>query len=410
MLYVGIDWAEKAHRVCIRDDERIHAEIEVPNSAVGAADLLAKIAAIEPDKRNVLFAIEANHGPFIDAILDAGYTIYPLNPKAVERYRDRFRLARAKTDWIDARVLADILRTDRQAHQPLKPDSEETTMLRLLTRDCAELEKTQTMLRNQLRSALLCYFPLATELFSDLASPTALAFLKAYPTHQEARRATPEALEALLRAQRYPRAAKKARELYQALQQAPFAVRPAMSAAKQMLVATLVAQLEVLNAQISSYRKEIDALMQEHPDSAIFTSLPGAGTRLAARMLGELGDDRNRYPGVRVAQARAGTAPVTRQSGKSRVVVFRRACVKPFRETMQLFAFCSTRWCSWARDYYLQKRAAGKKHSEAIRALANVWLKIIFAMWKNRTPYDEARLMAARLTAAQHRTPAQQVA
>ncbi|MDI6825110.1 MAG: transposase [Bacillota bacterium] len=211
---------------------------------------------------------------------------------------------RSRSDWIDARVLADILRTDRQTYAPLKPDSEETTMLRLLGRDCAELKKTQTMLRNQLRSALLCYSPLATELFSDWASPTALAFLKAYPTHQEARRAAPEALEALLRAHRYPRATKKARELYQTLQRAPFPVRPAMSAAKQTLVATLVAQLEVLNARISEYRKEIDTLMQEHPDSAIFTSLPEAGTYLAARMLGDLGDDRDRYPDVRIVQAR----------------------------------------------------------------------------------------------------------
>jgi len=294
LLYVGIDCAEKARRVCISDDDKIHAELEIPNSAEGAAHLLMYVAAIEPARRNVFFAIEANHGPFIDAILDAGYTIYPLNPKTVERYRVRFRLARTKTDWIDARVLADILRTDRQAYQPLKPDSEKTTMLRLLGRDCAELEKTQTMLRNQLRSALLCYFPLATGLFRDMASPTALAFLKAYPTHQEARRATPEALEAVLRAHRYPRAAEKARELYQALQKAPLAGRPAMAVAKQLLVATVVAQLEVLNAQIAEYRKQIDTLMKEHPDSTVFTSLAGAGTYLAARMLGDLGLPKHR--------------------------------------------------------------------------------------------------------------------
>ncbi|MBC7078318.1 MAG: IS110 family transposase [Synergistales bacterium] len=265
LLYVGIDWAEKAHRVCIRDDEKIHAELEVPNSAEGAAELLMKVAGIEPDKGKVLFGIEANHGPFVDAILDAGYTVYPLNPKAVERYRDRFRLARAKTDWLDARVIADILRTDRHAYQPLRPDGERTTMLRLLGRDCAELEKTQTMLRNQLRSALLGYFPLAVELFSDLASPTALAFLKAYPTHEEAKEATPEALEALLRAYRCPKAEEKAMKLHRALQRPPFPVRPAVATAKGMLVAALVAQLEAVNAQISQYKKEIDALMKEHP-------------------------------------------------------------------------------------------------------------------------------------------------
>ncbi|MEW6049186.1 MAG: IS110 family transposase, partial [Bacillota bacterium] len=366
MLYVGIDWAEKAHRVCIRDDDTIHAEFEVPNSPVGVAELLKRVAAIEPDKRNILFAIEATQGPFVEAILDAGYTIYPLNPKAVERFRDRFRLARTKTDCIDARILADILRTDRQAYQPFRPDSEETTLIRMLTRDCAELEKTQTMLRNQLRSALLCYFPVATELFSDLASPIALAFLKAYPTHQEARNSTLEDLEAFLREHHYPGAEKKARQIYEAVQEPGFTVRPAMIVAKQMLAIALIAQLQALNEQISAYRKEIDALLKEHPDSNIFTSLPGAGTYLAARMLGDLGDDRDRYPDVRVVQARVGTAPVTRQSGKSRAVVFRNACVKPFRETMYLFAFCSTRWCSWAKDYYLEKRAAGKKHSEAI--------------------------------------------
>lgn len=252
MLYVGIDWAEKAHRVCITDDRTIHAELEIPNSPEGAAELLKKVAGIEPDKRNVLFAIEATHGPFVDAILDAGYTLYPLNPKAVERYRDRFRVARTKTDCIDARILADILRADRQAYQPLKPDSEPTTMIRLLTRDCAELEKTQTMLRNQLRAALLHYYPVAIDLFSDLASPTALAFLKAYPTHADASRASVEQLEAFLRQHRHPRARQKARQLHVVLQSPRFAVRPAVAAAKQILVMALIAQLEALNEQIAS--------------------------------------------------------------------------------------------------------------------------------------------------------------
>ena len=162
-----------------------------------------------------------------------------------------------------------------------------------------------------------------------------------------------------------------------------------------MLLA-LVQQLEVVQEQISAYDEEINRLFQLHSDSRIFASLPGAAGRLAPRLLAEWGEDRERYENAAVVQALAGTSPVLFQSGKYRFARQRQSCVKPFRRAAHLLSFVSIRWVSWARDYYDTKRKQGKTHHEALRALANIWVRIIFAMWKNRTCYDEATFIAAR--------------
>jgi len=395
LLYVGIDWAESRHQVCIANDERFIEEFCVPNSQEGLVYVLGKVASLEPQRDKVLFALETQHGPFVGGILDAGYTVYAINPKAVERYRDRFRLAGTKSDNLDARALAGLLRTDREAYRPIKPDSDLARELRFLTRDYANLEKTQTMLTNQLRATLQLYFPVMLELFDDLASPTALGFLKTFPTLEAASKASLRHIAGTLRQYRHPMAEAKAEAIYYALRKPSFNVDPVVARAKSRLALYLVAQLQALHSEMLAYLKEIKALLKKHPDGELFLSLRGAGPYLAARMIGELGDNRDRYPDARVVQATAGTAPVTKCSGKSKTIVFRRACIKPFRETMYQFAFSSIRWCPWAERYYRAKRAAGKHHAEALRALGNVWLKIIFAMWKHKTLYNEKLFLAA---------------
>lgn len=392
MLYVGIDWAEGEHQVCIANDEGTIEEFSVPNSQEGLVVVLAKVASLEAEKDRVFFALETQHGPFVGGILDAGYTVYAINPKAVERYRDRFRLAGTKSDKLDAMALAGLLRTDRNAYRPIEPDSDLARELRFLTRDYANLEKTQTMLVNQLRAALQLYFPVMLECFSDLKSPTALGFLRCFPTPERASKASIRAIAGTLRQYRHPMPEAKAEAIYNALQKPSFNIDPVVVRTKSRLVLCLVTQLQDLHEQMLAYLREIKALLKKHPDVELFLSLPGAGPYLAARIVAELGDSRARFPNARVVQATAGTAPVTKRSGKSKTVVFRRACVKPFRETMYWFAFSSIRWCPWAERYYRAKRAAGKRHPEALRALGNVWLKIIFAMWRNKTLYNEALL------------------
>lgn len=397
VLYVGIDLAEtEPHRASIIDDDKVRKELKVEPTARGVASLLNTIATYEPDKAQVLIAVERPDGPFVGELLQRGYTIYPINPKALERYRERFTLAGTKTDIVDARCLASLLRTDRDAYRPLVPDSPRTRELRMLTRDLAEFEKTQTMLVHQLRAALYASFPGIVPVFTDLTAPSALGFLKAFPTLQEASRASDDQIAAVLKAAGYASPTRKVAQLRAALAQPQFTVDAAVVGAKRMLILSLAETLLTLHQQIRAYDKRVGELFEDHPDREVFRSLPGAGPRLAARMAAELGDRRERFPSPRHVAAFAGMAPVTRQSGKSRLVVFRRACNKPFREVMHQFGFCSLTRAPWAREYYDAKRAQGKGHAEALRCLGCIWLRVMHAMWTHGTLYDEARFVTAR--------------
>lgn len=401
VLCVGVDLAEvERHQVSIMQEQggKVLQEFRVPNTAAGLSTLLKALHRHEPDKGQVLVAAERPDGPFVGGLLDAGYTVYAINPKQLERYRERFSTSGGKSDVRDARCLAGLLRTDRDRYRPLKPDSARTRELRMVTRDLAELEKTQTAMVLQLRAALQASFPTAAACFSDLSAPSALGFLKTFPTLDAVEAAPDEGLAAVLKRHGYASPARKVAQLRAALAQEQFRVDPAVVRAKSLLVVTLAETLLALHAQIRDYDQRIKGLFEDHPDRAIFLSLRGAGLRTAARMAAEFGDDRQRFGCAGDVAAFAGTAPITSQSGKSCVAHFRRACCKPFRETLYQFAFCSLNWNPWARAYYDAKRAQGKRHAETLRALGCIWVRILYAMWRDRSPYDEQIFMVARGT------------
>ena len=396
MLYVGIDLAEtQPHQVCLMRDNAVVQEMRVPNTATGLRRLLQAIEAEEPAAEAVVVAVERPDSAFVDGLAGADYTVYAINPKAIERYRDRVALGGTKTDRLDARCLAGVVRTDRAAYRPLVPESARTRELRLVTRDLAELEKTQTMLAHQLRAALLASFPAAVAAFRDLTAPSTLGFLRTYPTRDAARAAPDAELVAVLKHHGYSSPGRKVPAIRAALAQEPLPVDPAVVQAKRLLITTLAETLLTLYRQIRAYDQRLKELFSDHPDRAIFLSLRGAGLRLAARMAAEFGEDRTRFGSARAVAAYAGVAPVTRQSGKSHVVHFRRACCKPFREALHQFAFCSLQWNDWAGAYYQSKRRQGKPHAETLRCLAMIWLRILYAMWRDRTLYDAAQFLHA---------------
>lgn len=215
---------------------------------------------------------------------------------------------------------------------------------------------------------------------------------------EAARKASVPELAAFLRAHRHPRPNLNAQRIYDQLHAPQLEASPAITRAKSRFMLALISQLEPLLEAIKEYDEEITRLFRSHPDSLIFASLPGAGKRLAPRLLVGWGEDRGRYDNAAAMQALAGTSPVLHQSGKYRFARCRRACVKFLRRALQLFTYQSVRLVSWGRDYYIQKRAAGKTHHEALRALANIWVRIIFAMWLART------LQRGRLPGSQGKT------
>jgi transposase len=254
----------------------------------------------------------------------------------------------------------------------------------------------QTRLVNQLTACLKAYYPAALQLFTKLQQRSTLLFLQTYPTPQAAQQATVAQIEATLRKGHHTHPKTVAPKIYEVLHQPHLVADEVTIRTKARLMRALVAQLLPRLPQIAAYDKEISELFLTHADSQIFASLPGAGKRLAPRLLAEWGDDRHRYADANSIQALAGTSPVPFESGTYAKVHQRLACLKPLRNALQQFARLSTQQEGWAKDYYDRKRTQGKSHSMAVRALANIWVRIIFAMWVKQEPYERTTFVAAQ--------------
>jgi len=396
MGYAGIDWADNHHdAVVVDDDGRVVRTLHVAHTPAGLAQLTTALEQIcgATAKEQLVCIVETNRGLLIAALLEAGFPVYPVNPKTVDRRRNA---AGVKTDQIDAYLLAKTGRSDLADLRRLRPDSPLVQELKALTRDQDGLIQTQTRLVNQLIACLKSDYPIALELFSKLHQPSTIAFLRAYPTPQDAKAASLEAIAAVLKAAGHTRATQAAPTIYQQLQQPHLVADAITTRTKARLLLALLAQLQPLLEQIAAYDAEIERLFLTHADSALFASLPRAGKRLAPRLLAEIGDERTRYADAAGLQALAGTAPVCFESGNYAKAHRRSACQKPLRNAMQPFAWQSTVQEPWALAYYQRKRQEGKSHTVAIRTLANVWLRSIYAMWRDHTPYATATFEAAR--------------
>ncbi len=402
MWYAGLDWANDHHDVVVIDESgRQVASKRVPHTKAGVDELTKLLDGIvgAAPKESLACVIETNRGLLITALLEAGFPVYPVNPKTLDRRRVA---SGAKTDRIDAYLLAKLGRSELADLRRLEPDSPTIAELKALTRDQQALIQMQTSLVNQLTACLKAYYPVALTLFSHLHQRSALRFLQAFPTLQAAQAASVEQLTRVLQQAGHSQATAIARKVFERLHQPQLLADPITTRTKSRLLLALVSQLLPLIEQIAAYDEEITALFLTHADSPIFASLPRAGRRLAPRLLAEVGDDRQRYQDARSLQALAGTAPVLYQSGTYQKAHRRSACLKPLRNALYLFSWQSTRSEPWALDYYQHKRKEGKSHSVAVRALSNLWLRILYAMWTTRTPYQRATFEAARHRHAPH--------
>jgi transposase len=327
----------------------------------------------------------------VERLLELGLTIYPVNPKAAERFRDRKSPAGVKNDALDAWCFADALRTDGKGWRELRPLDPLTAELRILCRDEIALIEQRTALILQLRQALHEYYPTALEAFDSWTHPCAWDFVLAFPTPDALVKSGKRKWEKFLHAHKLyrPETAPRRLELFA---KAKEFINPnqAVTNAKSLLAITLAKQLRTLEAQLGEYRDRITELFNDHPDHNCFGSLPGAGAKIAPRLLSELGTDRARFTSHEALQAYAGTAPVTQQSGKRSIAKMRRACNKILRATVHLWADLSRPLCAWAQAYYQQKKEQGMGHAAALRCLGQRWLKILWKMWTTGTPYNEA--------------------
>lgn len=389
IYYVGIDLADRKHDICILDSTGVKLkEFAVPHSPDGLDQLVAEIQGFSTEIHNVFISAETSKHLFVQYLHALGYTVYSINPKSVDRARDRFSPAGAKDDARDAQVLADLIRTDQHQYRPLRMDSSELKELQILVRDREALVANKVRIENQITSCLKSYYPIALDCFCKLDQKSTIAFLRLFPTPSAFAEADLNALEQFLKQHRHPKWQAKAKELFKLANSRQFPVDRATVRAKSLLLVSLLNQLELFTQSIQQYDKEIECLVKSHPDSEIFLALKGVGTNLAARLMAEFGDDRSYYPHANAVQCEAGTAPVTRKSGRRRIVHFRRACKKSFRNTMQQFALQMVRFEPWSKEMFQKHRKLGRGTSESLRILANNWLRILFAMWKKRCHYN----------------------
>jgi transposase len=397
MWFAGIDWADRHHDVVVLDvaGTRI-GQLRVPHSAAGVQQLitwLRQIGDIATCPEHLACLIETTQGVLITALLEHSLSVYLVNPKTVDRAR---KPSGAKTDAIDALILARLGRSDLAELRRLQPDPPLVQELKTLTRDQDALIRMQTRLTNQLTACLKAYYPAALTWFDHVAQGVTLALLEAFPSPAAFQAAALEEVAALLTGRHYPKAAQKARQLWEQAQAPQLHADAPVAEAKSRYLLALVAQLRLVMEQVADYDQAIGRLFATHGDHDLFASLPGVGQRIAPRLLAEWGEDRQRYASAASVQALAGTSPVIFQSGAYRSTRMRNACSKPLRNVLYQFARESIQRDTWAHAYYHRKRDEGKTFTMAVRALANQWVRILYAVWRKHEAYDPAVLAQAQ--------------
>lgn len=406
MLGVGIDWAEQFHLVALgRPDEGVMQVQRIDHSPAAVADLITRIGRLEPDGAQVRVVLETRHGHLVEALADAGFTVLPINPDLVARRRNP---ARKKDDAEDARICC-LIALDRHIDlRALIPHSQSAAELRAIARDDVRAQRDQRRLLNRLRADLVATFPAALQIADDdLDSPIILKLLHRWPTADDLAGAGRENVESFARSAHHGWPQRFADRVQQALAGEHFVTRDYLIRAKADTIRLTCAQLLLLYEQRKAWERRAGQLLlgglrygRDHrprdetgptvPGGKIYLSFPGLGDCLAARIAGEIGDI-GMFPTPNTLQCYAGTAPVTRRSGKHDEVIARRlACNHFLRDAVHQWAFTSLNRSPWARQFYDAQRARGKRHATALRALGNRWLEILRHCLTNDTLYNTA--------------------
>ena len=391
MIFVGVDWAEAHHDVWVQDEDgKRLASGRLPEGVEGIARFHDLVGGHVADPGQVAVGIETDRGLFVAALVAAGYLVFAVNPMSTSRYRDRHSVSGAKSDPGDAKVLADMVRTDRHNHRPVASDSETVQAVKVLARAHQSMIWARGRQTNGLRSTLREFYPAALAAFDDLASPDALEVLRMAPTPELGRTLSRAKIAAALRrGGRQRRIDERAVEIQAALRVPQLAAPAAVSTAMGASVAASVAVIATMAAQIAALATELEAGFDQHPDAQVVRSLPGLGTILGGRVLGEFGDEPNRYASAKSRKNYAGTSPITRASGTKKAVLARHVRNHRLADAIYLWAFAALTASPGARAFYDQHRAAGDTHHAALRALGNRLVGILHGCLEHHTLYDE---------------------
>jgi transposase len=407
LLFVGDDWAEDHHDVEIQDETgRKLAAKRLPEGSAGIARLHELIAAHLPDGEvgQVVVAIETDRGLWVQALVAAGYQVFGLNPKQVARFKERYNLSGAKSDAADAHALADMVRTERHQLRAVAADTPQAEAIKVVARAHQTLiwERTRHTLR--LRSALREFFPAAQAAYAGLGLTGADVLellVKAPDPASAAKLSLSQISAALKRAGRHDVQA-KAEAIKDALHARHLAQPAAITAAYAATVAAIAHVLITLNEQIKQLETQVEAHFLRHPDAEVYLSQPGIGKVNGARVLGEFGDAKGRYACAKARKNYAGSSPITRASGRSKVVLARFVRNDRLADALQSQALSALTTSPGSRAYYDKQRARGLGHNAGLRQVSNRLVGILHGCLKTNTHYDES---TAWPTGVQHTQP-----
>ena len=394
--FIGIDWADKKHDVCLHvpgQKKREHSVLQHRPAAIREwAQKLRERFGGAP----IAVALELAQGPVVSALLEHDiFVLFPVQPTLLAKYREAFTPSRAKDDPTDAEFAVDLLLRYPERLPRLQPESPDMRRLRRMVELRRALVDDRVAITNRITSALKGYFPQILGWFRDKDTPVFAAFLERWPTLDAAKRARQETLVTFFRSHNVRSESTIARRLDAIQSEEPLTTDSAVIGPLLLLVETTIPQLRAVNAAIERFDTEIASLCPKLPDYSLFDSLPGAGPALAPRLLVAFGERRERFPDAASLQKYVGVAPVTERSGNKSWVHWRFACPTFQRQTFIEWVGQTVPRSFWAKAFYQSYRERGGSHQAALRALAFKWIRVLHRCWLDRKPYDEARYLMA---------------
>jgi len=393
--WIGLDWADQKHFWSMRtaDGKLQRGQLDnTPESIkIWASELGQRFAG-----RSVAVAVEQARGAVINMLsMYAHLVLFPVHSTTVANYRKSFAPSGAKSDPQDGDLILDLLTKHPERFKCLRPDTVETRKLQLLTEERRKLVNLHTSQVQYLTNWLKQIFPQILLWFDDPSTKLVEDLLLCWPTLPQLQKVSPKKLLKFLQLHNCRSEARNQQRLAEIRQAVPATTDPALLSGGTLCIQNSVRLLAQLRDSIAVFDRHIQEVFQSHPDRFIVESFPGAGAALEPRLIAAVGTFRDRFESAADLASFAGIAPVTESSGKSRWIHWRWACPKFIRQTFHEWAGCSIQHCEWARAYYDKKRASGKGHHAAIRALAFKWIRIFFRCWRDQVPYDEKRYLQA---------------
>jgi transposase len=391
--FVGLDWADKKHDICIQAAESSEREFYQIQHTVDDIEQWAYSLRARFNGR-IAVAVELSKGPIVYALQQFDFiTIFPVNPTTLARYRNTFTLSAAKDDPTDAEFALELMLRYPDKVLPLTPQSENMRKLTYLVRSRRKLVEDRRRLANRLIATLKQYYPQVLDWFSHKNTQLFCDFILRWPSLQELKKARKQSIVKLFKSSS-GRTSPLIEKRLQAIKSArPLTEDRAVISAHRLEAMALAAQMLAIIHAIKVFDVEILSTFKALPDCPIFSGLPGAGPCLAPRLLVAFGEDRSRYKSAAEIQQYAGIAPVTERSGKRSWIHWRWQCSKFLRQTFVEWSAKTVSQSYWAGVYYQNQRDKGKSHQAAVRSLAFKWIRILYACWQSKTPYNETRYL-----------------